>query len=217
MRKHLLSAVIASCACINISFADSKGNGFFLGADFGGSIGVLTNSGFTIGGTAQNGIPTKETLQVNAGFGLNLRIGGQRYFDKENGMRYYVNIGGVFGAPSYAFGDLKVTGITVISDFNMDFMHDFTATEAQRLGIYVGMGAGYMIAFYPGGSALSLQNVNIPNFGGITIGFNFGVRTLVARHHQFEFATKSVVTHSKATESILGFQVFFGANYSYLF
>ena len=109
MKKHLLSVVVASCICVNMSFADSKGNGFFLGVDFGGSVGALTNTGLTISGNAgQGGVPAKETMQVNAGFGLNLRIGGQRYFDRENGMRYYLSIGGVFGAPSYAFGDLKV-------------------------------------------------------------------------------------------------------------
>ncbi|MCI7410923.1 outer membrane beta-barrel protein [Helicobacter bilis] len=218
MKKHLLSVVVASCICVNMSFADSKGNGFFLGVDFGGSVGALTNTGLTISGNAgQGGVPAKETMQVNAGFGLNLRIGGQRYFDRENGMRYYLSIGGVFGAPSYAFGDLKVSGITMIGDINMDFLHDFTSTESQRVGIYVGMGAGYMTTLYPGGSALTIQNMNIPSFSGVTIGLNFGVRTLVARHHQFEFSTKSVVTHSKATENIIGFQVFLGANYSYLF
>ena len=218
MRKYLVSAIIANCIFGSVLWADSKGNGFFLGVDFGGSLGMLTNSGFTTGGNnVQGGVPTKETTQLNAGFGLNMRIGGQRYFDKENGMRYYVSIGGVFGAPSYAFGDLKVAGITAIGDFNIDFLHDFTATESQRFGIYVGMGAGYMTTFYPGGSALTIQNTNIPNFSGITTSFNFGVRTLVAKHHQFEFATKSVVTHSKATENILGFQIFLGANYSYLF
>lgn len=217
MKKYILSAVIANCLCSTAMWADSKGNGFFLGVDFGGSLGLLTNSGFTIGGNTQGGVPTKETLQLNAGFGLNLRIGGQRYFDKENGMRYYVNIGGVFGAPSYAFGDLKVSGITAMVDFNMDFLHDFTANESQRLGIYVGMGTGYMTTFYPGGSALSIQNTNIPSFSGITMSLNFGVRTLVARHHQFEFSTKSIITHSKATENIIGVQVFLGANYSYLF
>ncbi|TLD82548.1 outer membrane beta-barrel protein [Helicobacter trogontum] len=218
MRKHLLSAVLVSCVCANMSFADNKGNGFFLGVDFGGSVGALTNTGLTIGGnTAQGGIPTKETIQINAGFGLNVRVGGQRYFDKTNGMRYYLSIGGVFGAPSYAFGDLKVSGITVIGDMNMDFMHDFTSTESQKVGIYIGMSAGYMTTLYPGGSALTIQNIDIPNFSGITIGLNLGVRTVVAKHHQFEFSTKSVATHSKATENIVGFQVFLGANYSYLF
>ncbi len=218
MKKYIVSAIIANCICATALWADSKGNGFFLGIDVGGSLGALTNTGLTIGGNAgQGAAPTKETMQLNAGFGLNLRIGGQRYFDKENGMRYYLSIGGVFGAPSYAFGDLKVAGITAVGDINMDFLHDFASTDTQKIGFYVGIGTGYMTTFYPGGSALTIQNTKIPNFSGITIGLNLGIRTLVAKHHQFEFATKSVVTHSKATENIIGFQVFLGANYSYLF
>ncbi len=216
--KIIVGAVFTNCILATSLLADSRGNGFFLGIDFGGSIGVLTNDGFKIGGNvAGGGVPTKETLQINAGFGINIRIGGQKYFDFANGMRYYLSIGGVIGAPSYAFGDLKVTGITAIGDLNIDYLHDFVSRDTHRVGIYVGVSTGYLTTFYPGGSALALQNVSIPQFSGLTTGINFGIRTLVSKHHQFEFLTKSVFTHSKATENIFGFQIFLGANYSYLF
>ncbi|MWV61790.1 hypothetical protein DCO58_07670 [Helicobacter saguini] len=195
----------------------ANGNGFFLGLDVGGAIGGLSNSNFNVTTNIDPNLPPKDTLQINAGFGLNVRIGGQGYFNEKNGMRGYLSVGGVFGAPSYAFGDLKATGITAVADFNVDYLHDFVVSETLRFGLYFGVSSGYLMTFYPGGSALIIADRDIPRFRGITAGLNFGFRAVVSNHNQFEFSTKSVITNSVATENIFGFQVFIGANYSYIF
>ena len=215
--KSIKSIVLSSVLFAGSLSADAMGNGFFLGFDVGGAFGALSNVGFNVTTTIDPALPSKTTLQVNAGFGLNVRIGGQKYFNETNGMRFYLSLGGVVGAPSFAFGDLKVAGITAVGDMNIDYLHDFTRTETQRFGVFVGMSAGYMLTFYPGGSALVIQNISIPRFRGLTAGINLGFRAVVQNHHQFEFITKTVATNSVATENIFGFQMMLGANYSYIF
>lgn len=195
--------------------AHSKG--FFLGIDVGGALGALSNHNFSVSTNIDPNVPPKDTMQINAGFGLNVRLGGQGYFNQEDGIRAYLSVGGVFGAPSFAFGDLKVSGITAVADVNIDYLHDFNVSENMRFGVYVGVSSGYLMTFYPGGSALVIVDRSIPRFRGITAGLNFGLRSVVANHHQFEFSTKSVFTNSVATENIFGFQIFLGANYSYIF
>lgn len=214
LKRFAISAILVNAFCVANA---ANGDGFFLGFDIGGGLGGLSNNNFKVTTNIDPDLPPTDTMQINAGFGLNVRIGGQGYFNERNGMRGYLSIGGVFGAPSYAFGDLKATGITAVADFNVDYLHDFMTSEVLRIGFYMGFSSGYLMTFYPGGSALILADRNIPHFRGVTAGLNFGFRAVISNHNQFEFATKSVVTNSVATENIFGFQLFIGANYSYIF
>lgn len=178
MKKLLISSVVALGLSSSASLAEE--NGVFVGV--GAGYGVANVKEQYLSQTYSHYIDSKEK-----GAAFEILAGYKHFITPYLGFRLFANFIYTDGKhKSENGGSVKANVMSYM--INFDALYNFIASSSTNFGVFVGIGAG---ANTWGGKAFDKIPSNMPTTKtSFDFALNFGLRSVIARHHGIEFAAR---------------------------
>ena len=211
MKKLIVSGALA--LAFSTSAVVAEESGAFVGVDLGISNAVMTRD-------AGAGPSSKAASVGNFRYGL---LGGYKWFFTESfGLRAYLQVNnGANQTPSGVDAHTTINTLNVMA--NVDALYNLYITQENSIGLFAGLSFGYAIHY--GKVVDDMTKGGLKDPSGFDMGINFGLRTIIAKHHGIEFFNRFGVVGASATSTTLGGDVkmttlqpyAFGVRYTYNF
>lgn len=213
MKKLIVSGALA--LAFSTSAVVAEESGAFVGVDLGISNAVMTRDAGALAG------PSSKAASVgNFRYGL---LGGYKWFFTESfGLRAYLQVNnGANQTPSGVDAHTTINTLNVMA--NVDALYNLYSTQENSIGLFAGLSFGYAIHYGKVVDDMTKNGLKDPS--GFDMGINFGLRTIIAKHHGIEFFNRFGVVGASATSTTLGGDVkmttlqpyAFGVRYTYNF
>ncbi|HIV48295.1 outer membrane beta-barrel protein [uncultured Helicobacter sp.] len=185
MKKLMVSGALA-LAFSGVAMAEESGA--FVGVDLGLSNGKMTRE--TMG--------SEQIQDVNFGFRYGLMGGYKWFFTESFGLRAYLQVNN----GSLKLKDMPATPNTYNTlnvMANVDALWNFYTSNENAVGLFAGLSLGY--AIHNGGIVKQYVDSGIKDPSGFDMGINFGVRSILAKHHGIEIFSRFGVVGASATSA----------------
>lgn len=189
MKKLIVSGALA--LAFSTSAVVAEESGAFVGVDLGMSNAVMTrDAGANVGSN-------KAASIGNFRYGL---LGGYKWFFTENfGLRAYLQVNnGANQTPSGLDAHTTINTLNVMA--NVDALYNLYSTQESSIGLFAGLSFGY--AIHSGKAVDDLKKTGLKDPSGFDMGINFGLRTIIAKHHGIEFFNRFGVIGASATSTL---------------
>lgn len=190
MKKLIVSGALA--LAFSTSAVVAEESGAFVGVDLGISNAVMTRDA----GATSDGSDKRASIG-NFRYGL---LGGYKWFFTESfGLRAYLQVNN--GANQIPEGvDTHTTINTLNVMANVDALYNLYSTQESSIGLFAGLSFGY--AIHSGKAVDDLKKTGLKDPSGFDMGINFGLRTIIAKHHGIEFFNRFGIIGASATSTL---------------
>lgn len=190
MKKLIVSGALA--LAFSTSAVVAEESGAFVGVDLGMSNAVMTQDA---GATSDN---SNKTASIgNFRYGL---LGGYKWFFTESfGLRAYLQVNnGANQIPAGVDAHTTINTLNVMA--NVDALYNLYSTQESSIGLFAGLSFGY--AIHSGKAVDDLKKTGLKDPSGFDMGINFGLRTIIAKHHGIEFFNRFGIIGASATSTL---------------
>ena len=190
MKKLIVSGALA--LAFSTSAVVAEESGAFVGVDLGMSNAVMT---LDAGATSDNSAKTASI--GNFRYGL---LGGYKWFFTESfGLRAYLQVNnGANQIPAGLDTHAIINTLNVMA--NVDALYNLYSTQENSIGLFAGLSFGY--AIHSGKLVDDMKKTGLKDPSGFDMGINFGLRTIIAKHHGIEFFNRFGVVGASATSTL---------------
>lgn len=189
MKKLIVSGALA--LAFSTSAVVAEESGAFVGVDLGMSNAVMTqDAGANVGSN-------KAASIGNFRYGL---LGGYKWFFTESfGLRAYLQVNnGANQIPEGVDTHSIINTLNVMA--NVDALYNLYSTQESSIGLFAGLSFGY--AIHSGKVVDDLKKIGLKDPSGFDMGINFGLRTIIAKHHGIEFFNRFGIIGASATSTL---------------
>lgn len=189
MKKLIVSGALA--LAFSASAVVAEESGAFVGVDLGISNAVMTQD------AGANANSNKAASIGNFRYGL---LGGYKWFFTESfGLRAYLQVNnGANQTPSSLDAHTTINTLNVMA--NVDALYNLYSTQESSIGLFAGLSFGYAIHY--GKVVDDMTKGGLKDPSGFDMGINFGLRTIIAKHHGIEFFNRFGVIGASATSTL---------------
>ncbi|WP_394967807.1 outer membrane beta-barrel protein [uncultured Helicobacter sp.] len=193
MKKLIVSGALA--LAFSTSAVVAEESGAFVGVDLGMSNAVMTQDAG--GGPAAGSLNNKAASVGNFRYGL---LGGYKWFFTESfGLRAYLQVNnGANQIPEGVDTHAIINTLNVMA--NVDALYNLYSTQESSIGLFAGLSFGY--AIHSGKAVDDLKKTGLKDPSGFDMGINFGLRTIIAKHHGIEFFNRFGIIGASATSTL---------------
>lgn len=191
MKKLIVSGALA--LAFSTSAVVAEESGAFVGVDLGISNAVMTQDA----GGGPAALNKKAASVGNFRYGL---LGGYKWFFTESfGLRAYLQVNnGANQTPEGVDAHSIINTLNVMA--NVDALYNLYSTQENSIGLFAGLSFGYAIHY--GKVVDDLKKTGLKDPSGFDMGINFGLRTIIAKHHGIEFFNRFGVVGASATSTL---------------
>lgn len=193
MKKLIVSGALA--LAFSASAVVAEESGAFVGVDLGISNAVMTQDAGD--GSAADFYNNKAASIGNFRYGL---LGGYKWFFTESfGLRAYLQVNnGANQIPAGVDTHSIINTLNVMA--NVDALYNLYSTQESSIGLFAGLSFGY--AIHSGKAVDDLKKTGLKDPSGFDMGINFGLRTIIVKHHGIEFFNRFGVIGASATSTL---------------
>lgn len=193
MKKLIVSGALA--LAFSTSAVVAEESGAFVGVDLGMSNAVMTQDAGD--GPAATSYNSKAASVGNFRYGL---LGGYKWFFTESfGLRAYLQVNnGANQIPEGVDTHSIINTLNVMA--NVDALYNLYSTQENSIGLFAGLSFGY--AIHSGKAVDDLKKTGLKDPSGFDMGINFGLRTIIAKHHGIEFFNRFGIIGASATSTL---------------